>query len=1060
MAATALSDLARSHRAFHPSTPSISRCLRSRAGIFARAASCIAAFVLSSSVSVTATASPEPETGLLPAAESNANDGVWQQTLPPPARGDHAAIYDPVRRRVVVFGGQDGPALDDLWALSLRGTPAWSRLTPAGNAPSARSGHSAIYDPVRDRIVVFGGFALGLVNEVWALSLSGTPAWTRLTPSGIPPSARQNHAAIYDPAGDRMLVFGGADQGGARNDVWALSLSRNPGWSEIVASGTLPAARRRHTAIVDSERSRVVIFGGGDGTNLFSDAWAFSLTGGAAWSEVVTAGTPPAGRSGHVAVYDAAGDRMIAFAGFHDFPSNDVWSLSLRGTPTWTELSPTGNTLPRRDGAAAVFDPSCRRMIAFGGNRDFVRLKDVWALSLSSSPAWTNLDPSGFPPVGRADHSTLYDPRRSRMIVFGGDAGEGRCLNDVWALSLLGRECWRPINASGTPPPARSRHAALYDSERDRMLVIGGQDGTSYLDDVWELPLAGTPVWRELGPSGAPPPAWSGQTEIYDPLRDRVVVFVPGYGDEVPAGVWQLTLSGVPEWSELAPTGAPPPSSVAYESVYDPVRDRMIVIGGDDRGGGGSAWALTLGPVPEWTELNPDGFVILRDQATAIYDPLRDRIVSFGGQRGGPNFSSRAFALELSITPMWVPLESAGRLPAGRASHGAIFDAVRNRMIVFGGADSRGTRFDDLWTLDWSSNRVGNPSFEAGLNGWNAYGHSAVKRKRGGLDSEHALQVTGPRRPRDEFGVNDSPSWVQDAGPAGTRYHVIACVRSEDSRSPVRVRIREYKKGVRVSRDYSATRRLESDWQPLVLDYVTQASGSMLDFQILDVGHERKDVFLVDNVSIEEVRVGTGAAANVLRPAAGERIAAGSEYQVEWSSLGTPVDSTVVSVSSDAGETWAIAGSVRGANTLRWRAPEQPTESAAILVHAFSKGRVVADGVTDLFSVRSDLGDGDGTGDDGRVPGAISLAPPRTTPSRSPVLLEFELPHEMPVRLKVFDASGRMVKTLVSGMASAGRTSVAWAGDDMGGAAAAPGIYFVRLAAGDIVRTQRIVMLR
>ena len=89
---------------------------------------------------------------------------------------------------MVVFGGVDSTAryLNDVWALSLAGTPAWTQLTPAGTPPSARSDHSAIYDPVRDRMVVFGGILDGVRyrNDVWALSLAGTPAWTQLTPAG------------------------------------------------------------------------------------------------------------------------------------------------------------------------------------------------------------------------------------------------------------------------------------------------------------------------------------------------------------------------------------------------------------------------------------------------------------------------------------------------------------------------------------------------------------------------------------------------------------------------------------------------------------------------------------------------------------------------------------------------------------------------------------------------------------------------------------------------------------------------------------------------------------
>ena len=95
-----------------------------------------------------------------PALAPGAADGAWD-VLVVPARSGHSAIYDPVRDRMVVFGGYSGTGytyfLNDVWVLSLAGMPAWTQLTPTGTPPSARYGHSAIYDPVRDRMVVFGG---------------------------------------------------------------------------------------------------------------------------------------------------------------------------------------------------------------------------------------------------------------------------------------------------------------------------------------------------------------------------------------------------------------------------------------------------------------------------------------------------------------------------------------------------------------------------------------------------------------------------------------------------------------------------------------------------------------------------------------------------------------------------------------------------------------------------------------------------------------------------------------------------------------------------------------
>src|SRR5439155_18030071 len=126
--------------------------------------------------------------------------------------------------------------VSDVWALSLAGSPAWSALAPAGSPPAARYGHTASYDPVRDRMVVFGGFGRGssLLGDVCAMSLADSPVWTRHTPSG-----RSYPTAIHDPARDRMVVFGG-DQRCFCNDVWALSTAASPTWTPLTPTGTPP----------------------------------------------------------------------------------------------------------------------------------------------------------------------------------------------------------------------------------------------------------------------------------------------------------------------------------------------------------------------------------------------------------------------------------------------------------------------------------------------------------------------------------------------------------------------------------------------------------------------------------------------------------------------------------------------------------------------------------------------------------------------------------------------------------------------------------------------------
>src|SRR5206468_3614756 len=122
-------------------------------------------------------------------------------------------------------------------------------------------------------------------------------------------------------------------------------------------------------------------------------------------------------------------------------------------------------------------------------------------------------------------------------------------------------------------PPRRSWHVAVFDSRRNRLLLCGG----AFHGTLWSYELV-TRTWSEI-PLTAPGPDLVGACGIYDPIRDRVVVFGGrnSYGDPS-ADTWVLDLRGAPQWTKLSATGLTPREEAS--AAYDPVGDRMIVFGG------------------------------------------------------------------------------------------------------------------------------------------------------------------------------------------------------------------------------------------------------------------------------------------------------------------------------------------------------------------------------------------------------------------------------------------------------------------------------------------------
>jgi len=236
--------------------------------------------------------------------------GTWSQFPQSPSPGnrtDAAACMDPIRNRLLVFGGWDGSSnRNDLWSHSLSPSDNWVEITPSGKVPSPRYGATLVYDPSRDRAVLFGDG-----TDVWALDLSGKEAWSELHPIGTRPPYRTGHSAIYDAPRDRMVVFGGLTENGIDyaplNDTWELSFSSPPVWNELSPEGSPPAVRFSHTAVVDPIGDRMIVFGGGRGPYCcpvyYGDVWSLSLGGSPIWTLVSPSGTPPEARASHVAFF-------------------------------------------------------------------------------------------------------------------------------------------------------------------------------------------------------------------------------------------------------------------------------------------------------------------------------------------------------------------------------------------------------------------------------------------------------------------------------------------------------------------------------------------------------------------------------------------------------------------------------------------------------------------------------------------------------------------------------------------------------------------------------------
>ena len=246
----------------------------------------------------------------------------------------------------------------------------------------------------------------------------------------------------------------------------------------------------------------------------------------------------PTPRAGHTStcIFYQGSEAILVLGGFDgDAVLNDAFVF----TPPqqrWERLQTSGQGIPPAPRAMHAAAMLGRTLIVHGGwgGVDLLRA-DTCCLHLSTAvPQWEapsqrlSLDPG---PAGRQGHTLVAAPRtplgaaagatpQPELFLFGGDTGTG-VSNELWSLTVTadGQQLvWKPVAPSGTPPPARSGHAACIlpadgsgkgDGER-HMLIFGGRTATGEtLGDLHVFCIDGR-RWSQPRVNGdVPRPRWA-----------------------------------------------------------------------------------------------------------------------------------------------------------------------------------------------------------------------------------------------------------------------------------------------------------------------------------------------------------------------------------------------------------------------------------------------------------------------------------------------------------------------------------------------------------------------
>ncbi|MEO5923831.1 MAG: kelch repeat-containing protein [Bryobacteraceae bacterium] len=333
--------------------------------------------------------------------------------------------------------------------------------------------------------------------------------------------------------------------------------------------------------------------------------------------------------------------------------------------------SPDSKPAPRVDGAI-TYDPVDQQVLLFGG-RDGISRSDLWSYSLLQK-RWVEIQSSGAPPPARFGHTVVFDARRRRLVVFGGQASG--FFSDVWALDIASKS-WTRLSVDGAGPSRRYGHSAIYDTARDRMVISHGFTNSGRFDDTWAFDFA-TNSWRDISPAGTRPLRRCLHHASYDEGRGRMYLYggcSSGFGPCPQGDLWSFDLA-LNRWTQLTPQNSPPPRQ-QYGMAFDAMRDKLIVFGGDGNGLLSDTWEFDPGS-GVWQPTAITGAPpVARNRQESVYASDRGVIFSFGGSTES-ELTNELWSLEPSVRSASPKIFPGGILNAFSATG----DAVAPGQIV------------------------------------------------------------------------------------------------------------------------------------------------------------------------------------------------------------------------------------------------------------------------------------------------------------------------------------------------------------------------------------------
>jgi N-acetylneuraminic acid mutarotase len=566
------------------------------------------------------------------------------------------------------------------------------------NSTSLRNSVIATWDyensleVTKDSILVLPGEVsvdLGKSQTILQSTISNIMQWRPLPKYNNPPTKRHSFSTAVMEKNDTMIIFGGGNAAQVFSDFYTFSFRENL-WIQVVPISTRPSARKDPTSFILNDE--YFVFGGFDDSILYNDFWKFSFNT-MQWTQMSTVFQvrPNPRRTARSVVYQ--NKYAFMFGGQTiDGPQNDLWKYEYSSN-TWTQVIPSSNSVPpgTRDHCLMIYNHT---IILFGGRTDESPegINSLWFFDIDTNE-WKLQSQINAPSIRFSMNCAVLGNKM--YVVQGWNDNENTCsncnqYNDLYKLVISDtsgskEQYWIKIFDNMEPYGCFGRDSGRAVSFDNYVIWFGGWAIADMLNDFWRFDTV-TETLQEVHDSIFAPSAMARHTSVL--MGNTALVFGGSNTKYVCTADLYAFDTDKEEWTIQTPTGGNIPRARCDHAAVA-IADQMFIFGGRNNNDEyfGDIWVYSF-VSQTWREIIPTG-TTPRPRAlhTAQIIDSGQYIFVYGGVNGLTLLHEIwMFNIEEESWEQLNNQNSTGEYPYANGLSSTIFK--ENKIMLSGGADS------------------------------------------------------------------------------------------------------------------------------------------------------------------------------------------------------------------------------------------------------------------------------------------------------------------------------------------------------------------------------------